>query len=322
MIKKSYKQEVAEKHKAILYAIYHLGKGIMWRSQLSKYMAHFQRMSEPQLSKALTELTAADIIHIHNYLNRRIIRLKKFGVYFLTGAAREETPSISFSSSKAIHSAYVNSILLHTLQEQEDPTTLEAFVKATQKNSTLLSKQKNTHHILLNLMQKAPYKYNWHLLNSHYNMLEAVKNIASAKLHGLELSTVPQVDNEFDLNSMQARNVYIGKWHFCEREDDLHNKILLHGPTVYILDINRKYRYVKKLDNLMTEIRNYLQQILGYPAGLLIRYKLIVEDAHTEAYYHTSEKFEKLLEHHYLDEIEILNLNIVDEVFGGAIILK
>jgi len=322
MIKKSYKQQIAKKHQAILYTIHHLGKGIMWRSQLSKYTAHFQNMSEPKLSRALAELAEADIIQIHRYLNRRIIRIKKFGIYFLTGSTREETPSISFSAGKALNSAYINSVLLYTLRNRETPTTLEQFVKEKQTNTTFLSKQKSSHHVLLNLLHRVPYKYNWHLLNSHYKILDAIQSQASAKLRGLDFSEPVQADTEFNLNSMQARHVYIGGWHFCEREDDLHIKITLHGPTIYILDVNGKYRYVKKLDALMTEIRNYLQEILDWPPGLLIRYKLVVEDTYAEGYYHESKPFEKLLENQYLDEVEILNLNIVNDVFGGFTILK
>lgn len=322
MTNKSYKQQIAKKHHSILYAIYHLGKGIMWRSQLTKYMAYFCNTSEASLSRALAELAEANIIQIHHHLNRRIIRVKKFGIYFLTGLTREETPSITFSAGKALNSAYINSVLLYTLRDYETPTTLEAFVKANQTNTTFLSKQKSSHHILLNLLHRVPYKYSWHLINSHYKMLDVIQNQASAKLRGLEIAEFTQAAPDFTLNSMQARNVYIGGWHFCEQDDDLHTKITLHGPIIYILDINQKYRYVKKLDALMEEIRNYLQEILDYPPGFLIRYKLVVEDAHAEAYYHQSPLFEKLIENNYLDEIEILNLNIVNEVFGGITILK
>jgi len=322
MKKKSYKQQIAKQHQSILYAIYHLGKGIMWRSQLSKYMSHFCNMSEPKLSRALTELAEADIIQIHRYLNRRIIRIKKFGIYFLTGSTREETPSITFSTSKALHSAYINSVLLYTLRNRETPTTLEQFIKEKQTNTTFLSKQKCSHPILLGLLHRVPYKNNWHLINSHYKILDAIQHQASNRLQGLESAEPSQVTLDFTLNSMQARNVYIGDWHFCKRDDDLHNKITLHGPIIYILDINQKYRYIKKLDALMAEIRNYLMEILDYPTGFLIQYKLVVEDAHAEVYYNQSPQFEKLLENHCLDEIEVLNLNIMNEVFGGITILK
>lgn len=285
-------------------------------------MAHFCNMSEPKLSRALTELAEADIIQIHRYLNRRIIRIKKFGIYFLTGLTREETPSITFSAIKALNSAYISSVLLHTLRNHETPTTLEPFVKEKQTNTTFLSKQKGSHSILLSLLHRVPYKYNWHLINSHYNMLDAIQHQASNRLRGLESAEPSHVTLDFTLNSMQARNVYIGDWHFCERDDDLHNKITLHGPVIYILDINQKYRYIKKLDALMVEIRNYLQDILGCPPGLLIRYKLVVEDEHAEGYYRESNQFDKLQENHYLDEIEILNLNIVNDVFGGTTILR
>jgi hypothetical protein len=319
---KSYKEQIAKQNYPILYAVYHLGKGILWRSQLAQYMRYFCGMSDTNLSRALGELVDADIIHIHRHLNRRIIRIKKYGIYFLTGLNREETPSITFKMSKALNSAYINSVLLYTLLDKEQPITLEAFVKATRTNTTFLSKQKQSHHILLNLLQIAPYKNNWRSINSHYANLDTIQKQTTANLHGLTVPDSNEISTEFNLNSMQARKVYIGDWHYSQHHNGISDMVTIHGPVIYVLDIKRKYNNVKMLDNLLTEIRNYIQEILEFPTGLTIKYKLIVEDAHAEAYYHNSKSFEKFLENHCLDEIEILNLNIVHEVFTGITILK
>ncbi|WP_431028642.1 hypothetical protein [Lysinibacillus sp. LZ02] len=320
---KLHKQQIAKQNYPILYAVYHLGKGILWRSQLAQYMRYFCGMSDTNLSRALGELVDADILEIHRHLNRRIIRIKKYGIYFLTGLNREETPSITFKMSKALNSAYINSVLLYNLLDKEPSLlTLETFVKAIKTNTTFLSKQKQSHHILLNLLQKVPYKHNWRSINSHYEKLDTIQKQTTANLRCLELPESHEIVSEFNLNSIQARNIYIGDWHCSQNHNEISNKITLHGPVIYILDINHKYNNIKKLDNLLTEIRNYLQDILDFPPGLIIRYKLIVEDAHREAYYHNKKHFEVLLDNHYLDEIEILNLNIVNEVFAGITILK
>ncbi len=318
-----YKQQIAKQNHHILFAVYHLGKGILWRTQLARYMQYFYEMSDTSLSRALGELVDADIIQIHRHLNRRIIRIKKYGIYYLTRLTREGTPSITFKMSKALNSAYINGVLLYLLLNKEQATTLEEFVKVVKTNTTFLSKQKQSHHILQYMLQKAPHQENWHSINRHYKNLEAIKIQSTANLRGL---TVPESNTEstteFNLNSMQTRNVFIGGWHHSRNRTESDNLEIIQGPVIYVLDINRKYHNLKKLGNLFKEIREYMTELFSYLPGLTIRYKLIVEDAHAELYYRNSKQFEKLLETHGLDEVEILNLNILNEVFAGITILR
>lgn len=313
------KGKIAKQHNDILKIVYHLGKGIMWRTQLKQYLQRFFTLSEKELILALKELKEADIIHIHRYCNRHIIRLKKFAICYLTGRERESLASITFSSSKAIKSAYINAVLLYNLMQLETVESLEQYINKITKTTTFTAKNKSNHHILSNLLNSHLYEHSRERISYEIEELNRTQVTNIQRLQNVKVIDIPTYFYNFNLNAMQARDIYIGGW---ITENKIESRVSFHGPMIYIFDISQKYKYVPKLETILKQIREYFSYLLDTPQGFTIYFKLVVEDASVEANLRENKKYKNLIENLALDDIEILNLNILHDVFGGVHLLR
>ncbi|WP_342533125.1 hypothetical protein MHB40_17975 [Lysinibacillus sp. FSL K6-0057] len=313
------KEEVAKQYSDILKIIYHLGKGIMWRTQLKQYLQQFFAISEKEFILALKDLTDADIIHIHRYCNRHIIRLKKFAIYYLTCKERASVASITFTTSKAIKSAYINAVLLYNLMQLEVVESLDLYIEEIAKRTTLLAKDKSNHHILTKLLSIQSYKHSWEKIRFEIEELERIRLTNIQKLQNVKAIEKPLYYYNFNLNAMQARDIYLGGWVI---ENKVESRVSFHGPIIYIFNINQKYNYIPKLEENLKQIREYFSYLLDTPQGFTIQFKLIVEDMQLENKLRNNQKYKNFVENLVLDEIEILNLNILNDVFGGVHLLK
>lgn len=316
---KQMKGKIAKQHNDILKIVYHLGKGIMWRTQLKQYLQHFFAISEKELMLALKDLKDADIIHIHHYCNRHIIRLKKSAIYYLTGKERASVASITFTTSKAIKSAYINAIVLYNLMQLEVVESLDMYIDGITKRTTLLAKDKSNHNILTNLLSIQLYKHSWEKIRFEIEELERIRLTNIQRLQNVKAIETPTYYYNFNLNAMQARDIYIGGWVI---ENKFESRVSFHGPIIYIFNINQKYNYIPKLEENIKQIREYFSYILDTPQGFTIHFKLIVEDMRLENTLRNNQKYKSLVENLVLDEIEILNLNILNDVFSGVHLLK
>lgn len=319
MITKQMKGKIAKQHNDILKIVYHLGKGIMWRTQLKQYLQLFFILSEKKLILALKELKEADIIHIHRYCNRHIIRLKKFAICYLTGRERESVASIPFTTSKAIKSAYINAVLLYNLMQLEIVESLDEYIDEVAKRTTLLAKDKSSHHILTNLLSIQSYQHSWEKVKLENEELERIRLTNIQRLQRVNINEKPLYYYNFNLNAMQARDIYLGGWVI---EKQYESRVSFHGPIIYILNTNQKYNYIPKLEENLKHIREYFSYLIDTPQGFTIQFKLIVEDMHLENKLRNNQNYKNLVENLVLDEIEILNLNILNNVFGGVHPLK
>lgn len=322
MTSTTYKQKIAEEHLDVIKIIYLLGKGIMWRTQLKQYLQYFLQMTDKKIASAIAALKDADIIHIHRYCNRQVLRLKKFGIYFLTKQTRKNTASITFTTTKVLKSAFINAILLYELHQRELDMKVDEYIKMIKSNTTLLAKDKSNHHILRPLLQNPFYKNGWEKIRSELELLEEIRQNNINRLNQHPLTKESTYYYDFNLNAIQSRGVYIGGWHYSNAYTVYDKKVKLHGPIIYIIDANNKYRNVAKLEKLLKEIRDYFDSLLNTPQGFTIQFKIIVEDAKTEMYYRNNSAYNTLCEHSVLNEIELLNLNVLHEVFAGVNLIR
>ncbi|WP_225340437.1 hypothetical protein [Lysinibacillus capsici] len=318
----AYKQKIAKEHINIIKIIHHLGKGVMWRTQLKQYLKYFYHLKEKQIATAIATLKDADIIHIHRYCNRQVLRLKKFGIYFLSAQSRENTASIKFTTTKALKSAFINAILLYNLNQRELDMDIDEYIEMIKSYTTLLAKDKSNHHILKPLLQNPFYKNGWEKIRLELELLEEIRQNNINRLNQRPLTKESIYYYDFNLNAIQSRDVYIGGWRYSDAYTVFDKRVKLHGPIIYIIDINNKYRNVAKLEKLLKEIRDYFDSLLNTPQGFTIHFKIIVGDAKTEMYYYNNSTFNNLCENSVMNEIDLLNLNVLHEVFAGVNLIR
>lgn len=227
-------------------------------------------MTDKQIASAIATLKEADIIHLHRYCNRQVLRLEKFGIYFLTEQTRKNTASITFSTTKVLKSAFINAILLYDLQQRDLYMKVDEYIKMIKSTTTLLAKDKSNHHILKPLLQNPFYKHGWGKIRSELELLEEIRQKNINRLNQHHLTEVSLYCYDFNLNVIQSRGVYIGDWQYSDAYTVFDKRVKLHGPIIYIVDTNNKYRNISKLEKLLKDIRDYFDFLLNTPQGFTI----------------------------------------------------
>lgn len=113
------KHGICESNRDILEVIWHLGRGIMFRSQLKLYMARFFDYKEFDLIDRLAHLEVFQVVEKLNYHGNVILKLRKFALQFLLNKSREQVSAIQVNPSKVKRTAFNNAIILDTIRKTD-----------------------------------------------------------------------------------------------------------------------------------------------------------------------------------------------------------
>lgn len=299
------KKLICEANKELLNLVYEFGNGIMYKQHIQRYFSEFEGIHEIDISKRLLELKNNEIIDFQNIFGAKVVKLKKFAVCFLLGKEREAVSSINFTMMKVKKSAFLNQIILDNADLFKTKwATLEDLRKPFLKATTYFSKQKETY---IFLQRQSSYTVQW--------VEDEIRKLISHKEKAIQFKETPYKvkNNEFNLNSMQASNIFFGI-----------KRIGVVRPTqpIHLLDLN----------GLMTpnKLASKINNTVDYLDALFDREKL---DFQFDLFVHSDErrsfllkskkKIDKLIWDHCKREISwgVVDLNLENTLFRGQKVL-
>lgn len=321
------KERVAKKYHDLVFIIHHFGRNLMWGKHLLEFVQLFNpKMTERRFSEALQELQRALIIDVHHFQNRKILKLKKYGICYLNDTPRSKTGSPTFSTNKVLRNVHIAYMILSILQKKKNiapDLTIHEALKFIQERSTLLAKDKHNHHVIKNLfIPKVKHDHNKKSLSSEIERLKAIRKSNLSYLHTERKTESKAVKKEYSmsLNSMQSRDVYL-----YGSRNRKKNGIQIFGTNILIMDIQGKYRDEKRLIQLMKDIDTYIGSFFLKEDFLFqINFLLVVESEEREEYYLNHTALQQ-----YLDEptnlnsfvLTVVNSNLKEELFGNGTII-
>ena len=205
MVTREKKERLCMAHRTLLELVFYMGKGLMYKKHILRYMSEFEGINEIDTSKVLKELRDSDIVDSHSVFGAKVIRLKKFAIYFLLEKDREDVSSITLTAGKVKKSAFLNQIVLQsaTILKKRNPS-LPLLIQYYQAKTTYLSKDKESFSYLENQIQEGwctPYAR------------QEVNDLKIAKQQGhvfKKNDAEEKIQRGYNLNSMQASNIYLG----------------------------------------------------------------------------------------------------------------
>lgn len=280
LITKEKKERLCKEHKMLLELVYYFGKGIMFRQHILRYMNDFEGIHEINISKSLLELKANEIIDFQNLYGAKIIKLKKFAIFFLSGKERDNVTSVKFTLGKAKKSAYLNQIILNnTALFKKKGYSLDAVMNYYLKSTTYFTKDKESFIRLENDIRDG---------YTEQFAEEEVKRLVLAKEKGrlFKKTSDEKLQYSYNLNSIQSSNLFLGM-----RRKRAHTIV----QFVDILDINGSITS-NKLARKVNETMDYLNLIYD-PEKINFHFVLYVQ---------SDERKEVLLKHNQKINKQIL----------------
>lgn len=203
MITKEKKKRICLENKKLLHLVYVFGAGVMFKQHIQRYFSLYEGVHEIETSKRLLELKQNEIIEYHNIFGSKVVKLKKFAVYYLLEQGREDVSSINFTAGKAKKSAFLNEIILTNKDFKEKWSTLEDLFRVFGELTTYFSKQKETYKFLEKQIKIGN--------TTTYASEEVEKLILHKELATKFVKTGDMpLRKEFNLNSIQAASIYLG----------------------------------------------------------------------------------------------------------------
>lgn len=275
------KKRICLENKKLLHLVYVFGSGVMFKQHVQRYFRDFEGVHEIETSKKLSELKQNEIIEYHNIFGSKVVKLKKFAVYFLLDKGREDVSSINFTSGKAKKSAFLNEMILSNKGIKAKWSTLEGLFRVFPEQTTYFSKQKETYKFLAGQIE---------IGNTTTHAFEELEKLILHKEIATKFAKTEDtsIKKEFNLNSIQAANIYLGL-----RKRGNSKPI----QQVDILDLNGMMT-AKKFVNKVISTTHYLELFLDEE-------KI---DLHYNLYVQSAERMEHLLES--MDEIDKLIMQI------------
>lgn len=310
------KQRLCEQHEKILKIIYHLGKGIMFKKHLERYM-ELRGTHTIHASIAITELREAKVVEVI-YMHRvAIVKLLKFAIGFIEKKHVEEVTAISVTQTRLSRIAFLNELMLSKLprlgyKENKDKS-IDGILNGYIKNTTYFKKDKKTYQLLIHNVKEELYKK-----EATIHEIEHLKKAYENSRAGLayrekKVCKVKRII-QFNLNSMTSSNIFIGRIY----EDSYNkNQFIQH---IEILDVNSKMpasQLVKKID----ETFNYMNQFLK--SNIILKFNFYVASEERKAFFDDrKQKIENaLMRRQVQTEYEVINLNLEKTLFRNQKIL-
>jgi len=321
-----YKLNIAKKHHDLIIITHQIGRNVIWRQHLWQFVKMFKpEMSERVFRDAIHDLKKALIIEEHRFINRRIYKLRKFGLSYIYGTTRNNTSSVTYSSNKAVRNAYICHAVLAILEQRKkkhQTMSLEEFCEFLRTWSTLLDKDKATYHYLQVFSTIPNVFMNRNLLEKEYNRLKNIKMNNYKKLNTNSSENESSLNKEYgmSLNSLQSRDIFLYGLFKKPIVNEYNGKQeILYLPRVFIMDIGKKYAIGrgKKLRQVLREIVEYFKSILGYPPWLHFDVIVYVDSKETKEHY---ECLYKDLIDDYLHPFDLRfeSTNLKTTLFGDA----
>lgn len=300
----------------LLNIIWRLGKGIMFKIHIEKYMEVFYGVKPIDTWKQLKELNTNMIVEWIKLRNIVVIKLRKYALQFLLQKDRAEISAISVTYSKIKKTAFINTIIQNHISSNHIKATFERVANYYENASTFLSSEKKGYKVIERLFNKGIFN-NYAL--SEINELKEIdstnKSCLKSSKSKIPSNNVSKYTHRFNLNSMQSQGIYIDS-----------AKLQANGGhvTLYIaiLDLNNSLD-VKKVSNKINSTFSYLS--LFTPNNIKI---------HFNVYTASSERYKLLLrlkhsiDKHFIDTKvsgsftwEVTNLEIEKKLFGNQKIL-
>lgn len=247
LITRDRKERLCRENRTLLELVFYMGKGIMYKQHILRYMNEFEGLNEIDISKVLGELNENEIIDYHNFLGTKIIKLKKYAVYFLLEKDREDVSSIQFTAGKAYKSAFLNQIILQNAEIlKRRISNLRELINLYLRETTYFAKDKESFYYLKHQIYNGwctPYAE------------QEIQNLILAKQQShLFVTTKKKVQSSYNLNSIQASSIYLGL-----------KRTTISGRTflfVDVLDINGLITGKKFADKVNTTM-DYLNQLFN-----------------------------------------------------------
>lgn len=317
MKSKEKKERLCKQHSRLLELVYHFGKGIMFRQHILRYM-DFDGIHEIDVSKSLLELKTNEIIDFQDMFGARIIVLKKFAICFLLEKQYESVASIRFTMGKAKQSAFLNQIVIRNislfkkkkkllLQENKE-YFLKDLIKHYQEKSTYFSKDKESYLYLERQIKNVEGHTEKIAIEEVERLKVAKENARSFNRYSYD-QKIPYM---FSLNSMQARNMYLGLKRIVDGEI---------RQYVDILDVNggmTANKFVKKVNDTADHMD------LLFTRKITFVYVLFVQSEERKKVFMKYEKQinKAIYEHCGRDIIwEVVNLDLEKTLFKNQKIL-
>lgn len=307
------KQRLCKQHEKMLKIIYHLGKGIMFKKHLERYM-EARGTHTIHTSIAITELREAKVVEII-YIHRvAVIKLLKFAVGFIEKKHVEEVTAISVTQTKISRVAFLNEIMLRKLprltDEEDKDKIIDTVLNGYIKNTTYFKKDKQTYKLLIQNVREGLYKeeatiHEINLLKKSYE-----SSRARLKYREKEVAKVERVV-QFNLNSMTSSNIYIGR-------------IFSDGNTltqhIEILDVNSKMP-VSQLVQKIEKTYDYMNQFLK--SNMKLKFNFYVASQERKSFFDDRrQKIKNALRRRQVQaEYEVINLNLEKTLFRNQKVL-
>ncbi|MFJ5772546.1 hypothetical protein [Psychrobacillus sp. NPDC093180] len=300
------KKRICKENRTLLQLVYLFGSGVMFKRHIQRYFSAYEGVHEIETSKRLLKLKENEIIEYHNIFGSKVIKLKKFAVYFLLDKGREDVSSINFTAAKAKKSAYLNQIILNNASIKAKWPTLDDLFGDLPEITTYFMKQKETYKFL-----EEQYKNHY---TSRYAYDEIRKLIATKEMATKFVTNDRTVKKTtFNMNSLQAANIFFG--------------IKISGTVrpiqqIDLLDLNglmTPAKFVAKINSTV----DYLD-VLFDSEELDFHYNLYVQSSQRKVVLlRSKDKIDELIRDHCKREISwgIINLNLESTLFRGQKVL-
>lgn len=239
------KEEACIEFNDYLVLVYYLGKGVMFSSQLQRYLEMITEVGRSEYYRNLKVLQQKGLIDIHKFHNNNYIKLKKYSVkYLLQKDSTNEVKSINYSFTTLKRSAFISEMIL-TIFIIDNTISVNKLINFLLTKTTLISKRNSNSKIFKELKE---YKDPSIFLRDEVHNLDLLENKNLMSIRNKKTVASIEKRSEFNINNMQSRNIFI-------------LKILDDEITVSILDLNDNYGPARLCDNIYNTCF-YLSSIL------------------------------------------------------------
>ncbi|WP_027415039.1 hypothetical protein [Aneurinibacillus terranovensis] len=198
------KAHLCRTHRTLLKLVFHMGKGVMYKQHILRYMSLFEGSHEIDTSKALGELKDNEILDYHSFFGAKVIKLNKYAVYFLLQKEREDVSSISLTAGKVKKSAFLNQIILQNADRlKKKSPSLQQLIPRYLNDTTYFTKDKESFVYL-----QRQYEQGWCSSYAEHEIQRLI--LAKQQGHQFENTSADKIQNDYNLNSIQASNIYLG----------------------------------------------------------------------------------------------------------------
>lgn len=274
---KKKKQQAFDSNYDIIYLLWHLGKGLMFRIQLVNYF-ELLGSREKDVIRGLDELTSAGLLKQITYGNTYILQLQKFSIYTLLKKKPEEIKSISYKEVQIERAAFLNERVIQRFAAR--PYTKQSRGVVVEVNSLMrtmshVAKAKRSYKILDELPQETKRI----MITEHYGvteldrlkLLEEYSRSKSDKarlqkrieklrtLRAVEdIGKTNKSEHGFNLNSLDSRHIYFsiegrGAGRFSVILDFFDRKNNMR-PEQLRAKLRLTYNYMRQMFNADVEI--------------------------------------------------------------------